>query len=466
MENIFANWRTQQSWYSLQGELKEWLVSESYFTVEDIKLIEEGAISDISSFVKRKLTAAKAWTYEKYVSYVKPLLNKLIGFIKKLKEKGILKKYRARFEIQAIKLFSTKKYIKLGAVFLTAMIKVMTSGLLELPQILEKIQKVLGLIQDGAWATAADEIGLPFEEIKALVGGLKGFGKDLKKTQDIFSPEKIGQGDLELAETLDPEDIIADKYSYNSAKTSQHRWSPGRPIVDYHDTVEGRVYTITFPDGTNKADFWPTEESKPGEDLDAFLSRTKDPVQLNLALDPEIIKTIEESAQNVLELPINNMYMDGKHITVQLNTDSREHAPEFTRLVQNRWAHSAECLKLEKMGYKVYINTKDREIPGISLTKNLMEGLSDAYGPAAKQLVMDLYNKFWKQTAKHEEDFELYDPKSSNQEAMSNVAYALSHIKSLLSKNQEPKPEEIVAAIEDGWEESSYEFQYAMDPDY
>ena len=49
---------------------------------------------------------------------------------------------------------------------------------------------------------------------------------------------------------------------------------------------------------------------------------------------------------------------------------------------------------------------------------------------------------------------------------MSNVAYALSHIKSLLSKNQEPKPKEIVAAIEDGWEESSYEFQYAMDPDY
>jgi hypothetical protein len=175
-----------------------------------------------------------------------------------------------------------------------------------------------------------------------------------------------------LNESMSPEDIITDKYSYNSAKTSQHRWSPGRPIVDYHDTVEGRVYTITFPDGTNKADLWPTEESKPGENLDTFLSRTKDPAQLNLNLDPDIIKTIEESALSVLELPINNMYMDGKHITVQLNTDSREHAPEFTRLVQNRWAHSSECLKLEKMGYKVYISTKDKETPGFLLTKQLI----------------------------------------------------------------------------------------------
>jgi len=175
-----------------------------------------------------------------------------------------------------------------------------------------------------------------------------------------------------IKESMSLEDIITDKYSYNSAKTSQHRWSPGRPIVDYHDTAEGRVYTITFPDGTNKADFWPTEESKPGEDLDAFLSRTKDPVQLNLALDPEIIKTIEESALSVLELPISNMYMNGKHITVQLNTDSREHAPEFTRLVQNRWAHSTECLKLEKIGYKVYISTKDKETPGFLLTKQLI----------------------------------------------------------------------------------------------
>ena len=178
-----------------------------------------------------------------------------------------------------------------------------------------------------------------------------------------------------LNESSSLEDIITDKYSYNSAKTSHHRWSPGQPIVDYHDTPGGRVYTITFPDGTENADLWPTRASEPGEDLEAFLSRTKDPIQLNLALDPEIIKTIEESAQNVLEIPINSMYVDGKHITVQLNTDSREHAPEFTRLVQNRWAHSDECLKLEKMGYKVYINTRDRKARGISLTKNLMEGL-------------------------------------------------------------------------------------------
>lgn len=200
MKLIMENWRTQQTWYELQEELREWLVHENYFTSEDVKLIQEGTLSSIRNFVKRKLEDAKTWTYEKYVSFVKPLLNKLISFINKLKQKGILKKYRARLEVQAIKLFSTKKYIKLGAVFLTAMVKILTSGALELPEIVEKVQKVLGFVQDGAWASAADELGLPFEELKTLVGGLKGFRKDLEKTQNVMDPSQLGRGDLEYAE--------------------------------------------------------------------------------------------------------------------------------------------------------------------------------------------------------------------------------------------------------------------------
>lgn len=200
MKLIMESWRVQQTWHGLQEELREWLVQENYFTSEDIKLIEEGALSSIRNFVKRKLEDAKAWTYEKYVSFVKPLLNKLVSFINKLKQKGILKKYRARFEIEAIKLFSTKKYIKLGAVFLAAITKILTSGILELPEIVEKVQKVLGFVQDGAWASAADELGLPFEDIKTLVGGLKSFGKDLKKTQNITDPTQLGRGELEYAE--------------------------------------------------------------------------------------------------------------------------------------------------------------------------------------------------------------------------------------------------------------------------
>jgi hypothetical protein len=206
---------------------------------------------------------------------------------------------------------------------------------------------------------------------------LKQIGQEYinKKARTIGADD---DDDDEVNESMSPEDIITDKYSYNSAKTSQHRWSPGQPIVDYSDTPDGRVYTITFPDGTDRADFWPTQKSEPGEDLDAFLSRTKNPVQLNLALDPEVIKMIEETTQNVLEIPISKMYAspssNGTHITVQLNTDSREHASNFTRLVQNHWTSSGECVKLEKMGYKVHITTIDREdsLTGILITQQIL----------------------------------------------------------------------------------------------
>mgnify|MGYP003626938815 CR=1 FL=1 len=104
----------------------------------------------------------------------------------------------------------------------------------------------------------------------------------------------------------------------------------------------------------------------------AFDGRTI--AKLNESLDPEVIKMIEETTQSVLEIPINKMYMNGTHITVQLNTDSREHASDFTRLVQNHWTSSSECVKLEKMGYKVHVTTLDREeeLEGSSITKQLL----------------------------------------------------------------------------------------------
>ena len=75
--------------------------------------------------------------------------------------------------------------------------------------------------------------------------------------------------------------------SFNSAKSSQHRWSPRQPIVDYNfnDRLGVWTYMASIPDGTNNADNWPEVRSKKGEGLESFLKRVEQsPHQLNLAL--------------------------------------------------------------------------------------------------------------------------------------------------------------------------------------
>ena len=80
-----------------------------------------------------------------------------------------------------------------------------------------------------------------------------------------------------------------------------------------------------------------------------------------------------------------------------------------------------------------------------------------------------LYDAFWEQAAREtrdaveKEDYEEYELRSNNKQAMSNVGYAVSHLRSLLRKNSNPSPFEIIDAIDDGWTESYYEFSYAYE---
>tara|TARA_R110002110_G_scaffold182723_1_gene389164 strand:- start:43 stop:414 length:372 start_codon:yes stop_codon:yes gene_type:complete len=82
------------------------------------------------------------------------------------------------------------------------------------------------------------------------------------------------------------ENLIAD-FSFNSAQSSQHRWSPRQPVIDYRfdERIGNWVYMAAIPDGTNDADNWPRINSKKGEDLKSFLTRVEEnPNQLNLGL--------------------------------------------------------------------------------------------------------------------------------------------------------------------------------------
>ncbi len=88
------------------------------------------------------------------------------------------------------------------------------------------------------------------------------------------------------------------------------------------------------------------------------------------------------------------------------------------------------------------------------------------------QQAPEVYELHWEEAVReivvptHDQEYDDYNPKNQDPEAKSNVTYALSHLQILLRKNPSPSTQEIIEAIDDGWEESSYEFQYQQEREY
>jgi hypothetical protein len=135
----------------------------------------------------------------------------------------------------------------------------------------------------------------------------------LNEAGDPDSSDDNAPNPKEVAKALERstiENAIQDA-SFNSAQSSQHRWSPRQPIVDYNfdDRLGVWTYMASIPDGTNNADNWPTINSKKGEDLDAFLARVKQPHQLNLALKKNE-KLFENWRKYLIEVDTDNDGID------------------------------------------------------------------------------------------------------------------------------------------------------------
>ena len=137
-----------------------------------------------------------------------------------------------------------------------------------------------------------------------------------------------------LNETIEPalnkneiEYIISDKFSFNSAQSSQHRWGYHQPIIDYYfdERIGAWKYKAAIPDGTDKVDKWPRipeDGTWSDENIEVFLTRVKEtPHQLNLfenwrrylneGVDPRIQKQVD----NLLQLPDIGIRL--KHISSQ-----------------------------------------------------------------------------------------------------------------------------------------------------
>ena len=150
--------------------------------------------------------------------------------------------------------------------------------------------------------------GIETGEIQFL-GKSMDYDKFVKKADRAMSMgDRLARSRRRLDESFSkPEDQAIEKASFNSAHSSQHRWGRGQPIIDYIDTPEGRIYTATYPDGTENSDLWPSRESKPGEDIETFLNRAEEPIQFNLAEESLYYGTStifqEEIAKNGIKAP-------------------------------------------------------------------------------------------------------------------------------------------------------------------
>ena len=118
---------------------------------------------------------------------------------------------------------------------------------------------------------------------------------------------------------------------------------------------------------------------------------------------------------------------------------------------------------------KEELNSVLNEYGDISRDMDAEKARRPQYDP---QQAREVYELHWEEAVReiidprHDEEYDDYNPESKDPEARSNVGYALSHLQILLRKNPSPSTQEIIEAIDEGWEESSYEFQYQQEQEY
>ena len=144
MKLILENWRGYQQEAEFDAFIQEhfaWDLNEGFV---DWVIDKGNAVKDT---VKNVIAGMKDWTHEKIVEFVRYMSEKLEEFIAALRKKGLLKRYKARSEVDAIKLLRTNKHIDLAVLIFSTIAK-MTGGFIvdkvvKLPEIIEKVMNIL-----------------------------------------------------------------------------------------------------------------------------------------------------------------------------------------------------------------------------------------------------------------------------------------------------------------------------------
>jgi hypothetical protein len=196
---------------------------------------------------------------------------------------------------------------------------------------------------------------------------------------NLPNPEEVAKA----LERSTIENAIQDA-SFNSAQSSQHRWSPRQPIVDYNfnDRLGVWTYMASIPDGTNDADNWPVINSKKGEDIDTFLVRVGKPHQLNLGLKQDeklfenitgVGKTIATDAAKALFVSPDERLSDFKikiadHLASFIKNDpvANDILGDYSDDDYKRWLELVKSGKssIDKIGKEIISHINQRRAQG------------------------------------------------------------------------------------------------------
>jgi len=144
--------------------------------------LHEGAMGDAWAYTKAKMTQMKDKGIEFAQKLVKSMGGKLIAMFQKLRSMKLIGKYQVRDEIKAINLLMTRKHIELGVMILTALFK-LTGGYVvdkvaKAPEIIEKIQQILTMLQGGQVAQAIKELFGDIQDVVEMVKKFVAYHKD------------------------------------------------------------------------------------------------------------------------------------------------------------------------------------------------------------------------------------------------------------------------------------------------
>ena len=147
--------------------------------------LHEGVVGDAWAYTKAKMTQMKDKGIEYAEKFVKSMGTKLVDLFQKLREKRLISKGQVRKEIAAIKLLMTRKHVELGVMILTALFK-LTGGYIidkvaKAPEIIEKIQQILTMLQGGQVVEAIKELFGDIQDVAEMVKKFVAYHKDTLK---------------------------------------------------------------------------------------------------------------------------------------------------------------------------------------------------------------------------------------------------------------------------------------------
>ncbi len=169
-------------------------MNETLITEEEIRdlltpKLDEGMLDVGKSLwvaTKQVLDDMKDWAKEKIIDFVKKIGAKLIQFFQALRKKGLLKKYAARKEIDAVNILLTNKHVDLAVLIFTAIFKLAggyaIEKLIDAPETLKKVLEILEKIRGGDIVSAIQELFGDIKDVKDMIVKAIEYSKDTRKT--------------------------------------------------------------------------------------------------------------------------------------------------------------------------------------------------------------------------------------------------------------------------------------------